>query len=454
MMMQDAMPRIKRFFAPLGLDAYAQAFLIRLVAAFVIHVGRMSATQAAGAIRTEARHRAAVIRFLAKLGWSNDWKVLAQLAELVLQAEQRRGGTWIFIVDQTYCGQQGLKTENTFSRANYRPRPKKSKRRQKKHAKRSCHGFVMGLLLTPSGLRIPCCRSYYTAAYCEQKKKGYRTQTELAAELIRSVVLPRGAEVFVLGDTAFDADSIREACAERKFYWIVPINPERVLAGAKGQRPKVSSLAEKLSATQFAPVRLKPSTGPYVAMRRVARCRLGPKMKTRTFYVHRERRAVHNVGDVQLVFSTKLKPNPGKRVEVQKILMTNDRQRSAGAIVEIYSLRWQIELFFKELKSTLGLHQYRFRQFAKVEAWVAVCLTTFLYLEWYRSQQLRRRDLTAQDKAWWRWQRTYGLCRAVRQDAEEKELGRLAEWTRTPGGLKRLKKQLRAAVPVEYRKAG
>jgi len=252
MMMQDAMPRIKRFFAPLGLDAYAQAFLIRLVAAFVIHVGRMSATQAAGAIRTEARHRAAVIRFLAKLGWSNDWKVLAQLAELVLQAEQRRGGTWIFIVDQTYCGQQGLKTENTFSRANYRPRPKKSKRRQKKHAKRSCHGFVMGLLLTPSGLRIPCCRSYYTAAYCEQKKKGYRTQTELAAELIRSVVLPRGAEVFVLGDTAFDADSIREACAERKFYWIVPINPERVLAGAKGQRPKVSSLAEKLSATQFA----------------------------------------------------------------------------------------------------------------------------------------------------------------------------------------------------------
>jgi len=454
MMMQDAMPRIKRFFGPVGLDLYVQGFLIRLVAAFVIHVGRMSATQAAGAIRTEARHRAAVIRFLAKLNWSDDWKVLTQLAELVLQAEQRRGGTWIFIVDQTYCGQQGQKTENTFSRANYRPRPKKGNRRQKKYAKRSCHGFVMGLLLTPSGLRIPCFRGYYTAAYCEQKKKGYRTQTELAAELIRSVVLPQDGEVFVLGDTAFDADTIRDACAERKFYWIVPINPERVLAGAKGQRPKVSSLAKNLSANQFAPVSLKPSKGPYVAMRRVARCRLGPKMKRRTFYVHRERRAVHNVGDVQLIFSTKLKPKKGKPVSVQKILMTNNHQRSAAAIVEIYSLRWQIELFFKELKSTLGLHQYRFRQFAKVEAWVAICLTTFLYLEWYRSQQLRRRDLTAEDKAWWRWQRTYGLCQAVRQHAEETELNRLAEWTRTPGGMKRLKKQLRAAIPLEYRKAG
>jgi Transposase DDE domain len=454
MMMQDALPGIKRFLAPVRLDAYVQGFLIRLVSAFVMHVGRMSASQAAGAVRTEARHRAAVIRFLATLRWSDDWQVLAQLAQGVLQAERRRGGTWVFIVDQTYCGQQGQKTENTFSRANYRPRGKKSKRRQKKCAKRSCHGFVMGLLITPSGLRIPCCRCYYTETYCAAKKKIYRTQTELAAELIRSVVVPSAAEVVVLGDTAFDADTIRDACAERQFRWIVPINPERVLAGAKGQRPKVSSLVEKLTANQFAPVRLTPGQGPHGAMRRVARCRLGPKMKTRTLYVHRERRAVHNVGDVQLVFSTKLKPEAGKPVPVQKILMTNDRQRSAAALVELYSLRWQIELFFKELKSTLGLHQYQFREFVKVEAWVAICLVTFLYLEWYRSRQLRRRDLTAKEKAWWRWQRTYGLCQAVRQEVEETELVRLAEWTRTPGGLKRLKKQLRAAVPAEYRKAG
>ena len=163
---------------------------------------------------------------------------------------------------------------------------------------------------------------------------------------------------------------------------------------------------------------------------------------------------MHSVGEVQLVFSTRTQPTKNQPVEVQKILMTNDLSVSAKQMVEWYALRWQIELFFKELKSTLGFHQYRFRKFERVEGWDELIQVTFLYLEWYRSQQLRRRDLTAQDKAWWRWQRTYGLCRAVRQDAEEKELGRLAEWTRTLGGLKRLKKQLRAAVPVEYRKAG
>ena len=43
--------------------------------------------------------------------------------------------------------------------------------------------------------------------------------------------------------------------------------------------------------------------------------------------------------------------------------MTNDLRLSVCAVIELYSLRWQIELFFKELKSTLGFHQYQFQKF-------------------------------------------------------------------------------------------
>jgi hypothetical protein len=233
----------------------------------------------------------------------------------------------------------------------------------------------------------------------------------------------------------------------------VPINPERVLAGAK-PRPKVASLATTFSAEHFEAVRLVPGQGTDVAQQRPARCRLGPKAKARTFWVHPERRAVHNVGDVLLVFSTKEQPPPGQAVRVQKVLMTNRLDWDAAAVVTAYSLRWQIELFFKECKGTLGLDSYRFRQFVKVENWVQACLVAFVYLEWYRAQQLQRADLSEADKKWWDWQRSHGLSLAVLQRAEEQDLAHLYRWSGTASGRRKLRRVLRQALPLEYRPTG
>jgi hypothetical protein len=446
------LPKVKAFLRPANLPATTVGLLVRLITAFCHHPGRMSAAAVAAALRSQARHRAAITRFLARLHWARDWSLLTTVAELLLQAEANRGGTWLFLLDQTYCGQQGQKTENTFSRANVRKRQKKGNRKNKKYPKRSCHGFVMGLLLTPSGLRIPCCRSYYTEAYCQAQKKAYRKQTELAAELIRGVAIPAGARVIVLGDTAFEAAEIRAACAARAFPWVVPANPERVLAGPK-PRPKVTSLTAGLSAEQFEAIRLVPGQGAFAAQQRAARCRVGPKAKSRVFYAHAERRAVHNVGDALLVFSTKEQPQAGRPVLVQKVLMTNAVDLGAAGVVAVYALRWQVELFFKELKSTLGLARYRFREFVKVENWVQACLVTFVYLEWYRAQQLRRRDLPEREKGWWRWQRSHGVAGAAYREAEERDVAQLYRWSGTPSGQQRLRRCLAQAQPPEGRKA-
>jgi hypothetical protein len=451
MIFANSLPKIKAFLRPAKLSPSSTTLLLGLLAAFL--GGRPSAAAAAAAIRSQARHRAAIVRFLARCRWARDWLLLGQLAELLLQQEARSAGTWVFILDQTYIGQQGQKTENTFSRANTRRRPKKGQRKHKKHAKRSCHGFVMGLLLTPAGLRIPCCRSYYTESYCVSKQRTYRKQTELAAELIEALVVPEGAAVVVLGDTAFEADAIRAACQKRNCHWITPLNPERVYAGPKPRRRVVSSVTE-FPAEQFEAVRLVPGQGVHAAQRRAARCRVGPKAKARTFYVHPERRAVHNVGDVLLVFSTKEEPQPGQAVRVQKILVTNAVSYSAARVVELYDLRWQIELFFKECKSTLGLDRYRFRRFVKVENWVQACLVAFVYLEWYRAQQLARPELSEAAKGWWRWQRSYGLGLAVMEQAQEHEPAQLYRRSATPGGLRVLRRLLRQALPREYRRTG
>ena len=449
MIVRQALPDIKTFLKPAGLNNRSLGLVVRCIAAFCLHWGRMSAVQASVAVRSEPLHRAQICRFLGRKHLRKR-QLLATLRTQVLAAESLTG-RFLYLTDQTLCSRQGDNTENTYSTGNRKRRPRQGVRYSKyKHARKQCHCFVMGLLITPGGIRIPFRRSYYTKDFCQRTKRTYRKQTELAAEMIRELPLPEGADVVVLGDTAFDAEVIRKACEDRKYSWIVPMNPERVLAGPK-PRPQVKSLSSGLTAEQFQTVRLYPNKGQYVAMRRLSAYRMGPKVKPRVYYTHTEDRDVHSVGSVRLVLSTREQPKSGVEPHVQKILMTNDRRLDAAVVVELYDLRWQIELFFKELKSTLGFDRYRFRRFEAVEGWLEVTLTAFVYLEWHRACQLRRKGLSEEQRKRWRNQRTHGMCLAVRQQAERSDLKYLADALETPGGIRRLRRQLDKATQTEYR---
>jgi hypothetical protein len=450
MIVHEALPLIKRFLKPAGLSKQTLGLVVRCVGAFCLHWGRMSTVQAASVVRSEPRHRAQICRFLGRKSLHKRHLLSAFHAQ-VLALESKGGGRFVFVIDQTMCSQQGDKTENTYSTGNRKRRPRKGVRHNKnKHTRKQCHCFMMGLLLTPGGIRIPFRSSYYTKEYCQKKGRTYRKQPELAAEMIEQLPLPDGANVVVLGDTAFDAKVIRAACMNRGYSWIVPMNPERVLAGVK-PRPKVRSLAKELTAGQFETIRLYPNKGEHAAMRRLSAYRVGPKVKPRVYYAYSEIRDVHSVEKVRLVFSTREEPQVGRTPKVQKILMTNDLSLTTSAVVELYQLRWQIELFFKELKSTLGFDQYRFRRFEQVEGWLELTLVTFLYLEWHRARQLKRSKLSKEEKKRWRMQRTHGLCVAMRRQTERSDLQYMADALKTPTGIRRLRRQIDGATQTEYR---
>lgn len=451
-MVADSLPGLKRWTAGLGLKDSAKLLLIRVVVAFLLHAGRMSCLQAAGVVRCEARHRAQISRFLARPRWRK-LNINSILRQRLLEREAA-DGLFVYIIDATLTSQAGKKTENTYSTGNRKKRPRKGRRYGKyKHAQKNCHSFTMGLLVTPSGRRIPFCKPYHEREYCKKKGLVHRTTAEAAAELIRELPLPEGARVIVLGDTAYDSEVVRDACGDRGYSWIFPSNPERVLAGPKGKRPKVRSLLKDWSKWSRQTVRLAPGQGPYAVYRRLSPHRIGPKAKPRAYYAHQERRRVHSVGEVRLVFSTTKKDLKTATPDDVKILMTNDLRLSVRDVIELYSLRWQIELFFKELKSTLGFHQYQFQKFEPVEAWAELALTTFMYLEWYRVQRMSRRDSSDEEKRWWEHQRTYGLCQAVRLASEQNELQFIADRLETPGGTRTLKRIIRNSFPKEYRAA-
>ena len=79
-------------------------------------------------------------------------------------------GLFIYILDATLASRAGKTTENTYSTGNRKRRPCKGRRYGKnKRAAKNCHSFTMGLLITPSGMRIPFCKPYHTREYCARR---------------------------------------------------------------------------------------------------------------------------------------------------------------------------------------------------------------------------------------------------------------------------------------------
>lgn len=446
----DSAAALKTFIARTPLHPLARDFALRMALTFIAHRGRMSCSQAAGCIASETFHRGQLTRFLARPRWQrNDFN--APLRRALLEMEVGKG-KFFFILDATLSSQSGKKTQNTHSTGNRKRRPKKGRRyNHKKIARKRCHSFTFGLLMTPSGYRIPWQIPHYTKEYCAQKGLTHRTTAEAAADLIRSLPLPKDAEVMVLGDTAYDAEVVRQACEQRGYNWIAPANAERVYEGPTGQRPKVRSRLKDWKSLSLKTIRLRASTGKYAHYRRLSKWRVGPKQKPRVYYAYQEKCEVRNVGRVQLVFSTMKQNLKTATPDDVKILMTNALDLSMTEVIEMYSLRWQIELFFKELKSTLGFAQYSFQEFSAVEAWAEIAITTVLFLEHERAKHLRDRRLSKERRRWWEAQRMHGLCAAYRQECEGRELKYLAKRLKTPGGIAKLKRLLAATLPTEYR---
>lgn len=352
---------LKGFIGKSGLGDLAREMVLRMILAFIMHRGRMSCSQAAGSIASASIHRGQMTRFLARPRWQkNDMNAVHRRALLQMEAAK---GRFVFVIDATLVSQAGEKTENTFytgrrhtTSTTSPTKSKKGKRIRPKVKAKKCHSFTYGLLITPLGCRIPFKIPHYTKEYCQKYGIAHRTTAEAAADLIRSLELPEDADVVVLGDTAYDAAVVREACKDRNYTWIVPANPERVYEGPKGKRPKLRSRLKDWASLSLKTIRLQPSTGKYAEYRRLSRWRVGPKQKARVYYTHQEKPEVRSVGRVQLVFSTTKPDLKTAAPEDVKILMTNAMNLSVLEVIELYSLRWQIEITQAEYISRKSLY--------------------------------------------------------------------------------------------------
>jgi hypothetical protein len=164
MILSHALPLGKTFFALLGATPCHVLFLTRFLLATLLEGPRLSAATVAASVRTHPCHRGNVGRFLRHLPSSlvDDW-LEALSGNLLL--DEPLTGTWVFLLDQTYCGHNSARMENGYTTS---PRGKRSRNAQRKDKRQKRkqqpqsygHCFVCGLLLTPRGLRLPRWRPY------------------------------------------------------------------------------------------------------------------------------------------------------------------------------------------------------------------------------------------------------------------------------------------------------
>lgn len=364
-----------------------------LLSGILLARGKRTQTNLAQGVKTQRRHKSSISRLFRRARFrTRDFvaQVTRGMIEKVSSGAREAKRTWVFILDGTATRRGSYtKIENAVQ---YKEKSSRSKGKSTK-----AHTFLMGLLITETGVRIPVPRrTYYTKAYCKKRRRVHRTQQQLAELMIREVtrLLPKGVHLVVLGDEYFEGRRLFGLCKKLGHTFIVPVDSRRTFSDKQGwwQGKTLHQRGRSLRRAfqEVVLVRDKEETASY---RRYPPRRAGPK-DTRRYRVAHETRDVTKLGPAQVVYSWKRSVFPPKRDpsgESFKVLVTTDLGLPAEKVVEWFELRWQIELWFRELKCYLGMGDFCGQDFGAFERHVDLVMLAFASQEWRRMALLESR---------------------------------------------------------------
>jgi hypothetical protein len=477
-------PNVQGFFAPVlrRLSRPIAAALPTMVLALLLAPHRRCLKTIAGIVLGCRAHASTISRRLRNVFWrTHDWYVdlydrfVIATSTWERQHSRRRNGglrCWMAIIDTTYHSTHAEQMENLLLTSRRRD-PNRRNTRQ--------HAFVMGILLTETGARIPLPRrSYYTKEYCQHYRRRYRTQVQLAAAMLSDLCLPDDVELTVVFDSAFDANSIHRICREQDFRAVFPVDPNRTLsagpavdaAGLRGE--KVIGWTRTWCREEFTLLELQYANEDHVFFRRRHRDNLRLRKTHRRYAIAARQATVSHLGTCLVVASYKENPRvqllggqsadwwtyhrasisyrkQGRLAPQRwhgKVLACTDTRVTARQVVEWYEVRWQIELFFREIKSRMQFGCYVLQKFAAVERYLDLILMGLLLLEQERMRQIREAGPPAErgGEPWVQARTTDGLrslervCQAWNGEVLERRM-------RTEQGRRRLIRELRQGIP-------
>ena len=185
----------------------------------------------------------------------------------------------------------------------------------------------------------------------DQAGISYRKITQIAAQMINELRLPFDLKIRVLFDAFYLAPCVAKACQSKGFSWF---------SVASKNRNMKRKHCQKRSIIQFAAGVLRHNS---------KRVRLRRARFWRWMRIAAVDGALGRLGQVRMVLSKR----PGDPWKKTLAVVTNETKLAAREIMAIYEKRWNIEVLFKELRSSLGLCDYQVLSRHAIERHLHLC---------------------------------------------------------------------------------
>jgi len=339
--------------------------------------------------------------------------------------------TAYLIIDGTAQKKQGKKMENTIIY---------------KKGYTCDHFFVMGIIYFPdTGVRIPLPRRLYrTKEYCKKHGYKYRTQVKLAEMMIRYAELPDDIEITVIFDSYFPSEAVINRIKSKGYHFVCSVKSNRVNIDTDKQLKVICqehiSSGQLKNRIQIKVLSKRSQHNPNGSPRGSISAQ---KYETKTFITYTEKLSISKMGELQVVFSRKEKEDDTSDLRYMRYIVTDNLSLSTSDILTIYTYRWQIELYFKELKSYLGLGDYQMLPFQAIVRHVDCVIMSFMYLEHLRICKLKVDPKSKQ----WRYARTLQMSYVVQHEVRMTTIAYLKRASKN-GTFSKLEQKLMEKLPL------
>jgi SRSO17 transposase len=185
----------------------------------------------------------------------------------------------------------------------------------------------------------------------QQASVGYRKITQIAAQMINELSIPFELKVRVLFDAFYLAPCVAKACQSQGFTWFSVASKNRIMKRRRCQKRSINDFAAGVLRHKGQRVRLR-------------RARFWRWMRI----AHVDGK-LSRLGNVRMVLSKR----PGDAWKKTLAVVTNETKLAAREIMVIYEKRWNIEVLFKELRSSLGLCDYQVLSRNAIERHLHLC---------------------------------------------------------------------------------